>query len=1108
MNDINLLELEKRFSNFSNIVKLLTDSKIEHIYQNLPRVISTSEFEKMKELYPFVAGDEKLKCFFNTIKIYCYYKNFSEDELKRIIIAAIVCANGNLDIIYSYLSDLFGFRSLDGFCELITSDKFFHFVQEGINGKKIYLHPTKDFFNNTVHNKRIEKIIASELSLKSKIMNICSYFKDEALKNANILDSRLENDKSVYNKYIDGNGLHSSIHDIGDYIDDIVVYGKPLGYWADHLSELYVMNPVSRTIYMNYLKYNNWVNKLDPQQLECRQIKTIMYLISYILKDHSTPASKRMKKITSVPTGWAVGTEQTSRASFYGNSSIAKATSGYYSFMTGKENPYKNLINNTYHQEIEHQAINLNNEFAMRGLEAIGVSTHLFDGIKILENVKDIITALDEVITVEIGISNFIKSFLSGILNSIANMLDITIAESFKQLFYIKLIPFGEKKVSLADIYNHLEFIKYILKSSKNGEYQNINNLTKEQLLEDMSNAIGIRQDILKEIGYGAYDKELNIKAGVIAFSSHLKKNSHGDIFTIKNDLPFLYILIEFAIQKEAFVYGNQYAKRNMIYGDIHMVNSVLSKLTDTEIYFVTTRYYSNLKELFSKPDNIEHILEINKKIELSKVFFELQNTTMYENYMKENVYLLRDDVDADVNFKAYNFNIIETMLKYMKDVMKENKDSLLKGIEEANNLTDIDDFLMRFLPSLTEFLKTIGYPEFNPDFVVQLISSVQKFIAQDLYAEVILMVRQKIKDMLERVEAETFKKIDESLGDLNASVTMDLNIGGSKFVQTITAIVELVDKYGIQIPDFVLKCFQEGTDYIDNDFTNYEDGLIFQTGTTNSLRDDWTFHEDKLKINKDDKQFMHNNDFTSNKKDYETIIKSEPSVSKKIKRPNETVIHKKPTGNQEILKIIEKDPVSQDEYKIVYNRGDIYTIRKDGTQRILIRKDEPLHKYKKNVKRNNTDDIIERNLSDDQYEKIKDIKNFIDNIAGLEYYGIVKQLKIEREKLEAELSKPRNNKNIIDAIDENIMNLTKKLSDVKTKNILNSVQGFDRPVEILSLKVNKDGGLEHVNDQYKSLNDYFSKKSELIQALDEGLSNPETKDIFLTSYQITELLK
>lgn len=25
----------------------------------------------------------------------------------------------------------------------------------------------------------------------------------------------------------------------------------------------------------------------------------------------------------------------------------------------------------------------------------------------------------------------------------------------------------------------------------------------------------------------------------------------------------------------------------------------------------------------------------------------------------------------------------------------------------------------------------------------------------------------------------------------------------------------------------------------------------------------------------------MHNNDFTSNKKDYETIIKSEPSVSK-----------------------------------------------------------------------------------------------------------------------------------------------------------------------------------------------------------------------------------
>lgn len=1108
MNDINLLQLEKRFSDFSNIVKLLKDPKTDITYQNLPRIISTSEFEKMKELYPFVAGDEKLKYFFNTIKIYCYYKNFSEDEMKRIIIASVVCASGNLDIIYSYLNDLFGLRSLDGFCELITSDVFFHFLLKGSEGKEIYLYPTKDYFHNTTHDKKIKEIIDSELSLKNKIIHICSYFKDEALKSANALNSKLENDRDVYDKYIDKNGSHSSIYNIGDYIDDIVVYGKPLSYWADHLNELYIMNPVSRTIYMNYLKYSNWVDKLDPQQLECRQIKTIMYLLSYILKDRSTPAAQRMKKLTSVPTNWAVGTEQTSRASFYGNSSIAKATSGYYAFMTGKENPYKNLINNTYHQEIDHQAINLNNEFARRGLEAIGVSTHLFDGIKILENVKDIITALDEVVTVEIGISNFIKSFLSGILNSIANMLDITIAESFKQLFYIKLIPFGEKKVSLADIYNHLEFIKYILKSSKNGEYQNINNLTKEQLLEDMSNAIGIRQDVLKEIGYGAYDKELNIKAGVIAFSSHLKKNDHGDIFTIKNDLPFLYILIEFAIQKETFVYGNQYAKRNMIYGDIHMVNSVLSKLTDTEIYFVTTRYFSILKELFSKPDNIDHILEINKKIELSKVFFELQNTTMYENYMKENLYLLRDDVDADINFKMYNSNIVETMLKYMKNVMNENKNSLLKGIEEANNLTDIDDFLMRFLPSLTEFLKTIGYPEFNPDFIVQLISAVQKFIAQDLYAEVILMVRQKIKDMLERVEAETFKKIDETLGDLNASVTMDLNIGGSKFVQTITAIIEIVDKYGIQVPDFVLKCFQEGVDYIDNDFTNYEDGLTFQTGTTNSLRDDWTFHEDKLKIKKDDKQFMHNDDFTSNKKDYETIITTEPNISKKIKQTDQPTVQKKPIENEEILKIIKKEPVDKEEYKIIYNKGDIYTVRKDGTQRILIRKDEPLHKYKMKEKRNNTDDVIERNLSTDQYEKIKDIKNFIDNIAGLEYYGIVKQLKVEREKLETELSKPRNNKNVIDAIDENIMNLTKKLSDVKNKNILNSTQGFEQPVEILSLKVNKDGSLAHVNDKYKTLNDYFSKKSELIQALDEGFSNPETNDIFLTSYQITELLK
>lgn len=1102
-----ILKNNKKFANFKDVVNLLR----EPILYNF-QIVSTKEMEQLMKQYPCNAGVEHKKYFFNSVKLYCYSNSQSEDSMKRIIIAGITCFENNFNLIYSILADLARKPSLEGFCDLITTEKFYQYLLEGLDNLLNFNINDQLFHDINIKND-LENIIKNNLTMKEKIHGICHYFKDDALKHSKLIKISKTGGYSVYNKTVNETGSHTTIGNIGNIIDDYIVYGQPLGYWANHLQELSIMNPVTKTIYMNYLKYSKWVEELDKNSLECRQIKSILYVLSYFAKNGHSDAGRQMNQLTNVSTNWAVGTEKTDRASFYGKSKIAKAMSGYYPFMVGEENPYKELINNLEHQKLDHHALNLRNEFAKKGLSALGINTHLFDGIKILENIKDIIKVLDEVITVEIGLSNWIKSFLTGIINAIANMLDISITESFKQLFYIRIIPFGEKKVSLSDIYNHLEMIKFILKTAEDGKYNDVKNLTKEMLLEDISKSLGIDHNTFKEIGYGAYDKELNVKAGMIAFSANLAKGKSRDIFTVKSDLPLLYMLIEFALQKEAFVYGNNQAKVNMIYGDFQMLNYMISRLTVTEVYYVI-HLFPDVLESFRHPKNIDYILKQNQKIDLENHIGMFLDTALYEQYMKENLYYLKNRVDEDINFKRYYTDVINTMLNYTKKIMLENKESLYKDLEEANNLTDIDDFLMRFLPSMTEFMKLLGKNEFSTKEVIKLIETIQKFISNDLFVEVILVIRQKIMDILERAEQEAFKKIDDAVGDLNASVTMDLNIGMSHFVQTIENIVDIVNKYGINIPDFVFPCFQEGVDYIDNNFTNYEDGMTYQGGSTGGYRNDWDLKNETTKNKINGKKQLENNDYTINPNAFENIVstpeKKDVISSSKREKLKKIIDGKKVYVNKDGVEHPEnniKDNIHSDGYyKIIYKKGDIIAVKNNGEKITLIKKDQLLKNGKN--KRNNTNDIIEKILSEDNYKKIEEIRNFIENISNLEYHHLQKQLTIAKRELEKELSKPRSNKATIDKIDENIMNLTKKIHNAKNNNILNSKTGFDKPIEITTFKVQNKKIVPTDDKKYKTLNDFFSTKSALLEEINKGMSNPDVDELYVTSYQITELLK
>ena len=116
-----------------------------------------------------------------------------------------------------------------------------------------------------------------------------------------------------------------------------------------------------------------------------------------------------------------------------------------------------------------------------------------------------------------------------------------------------------------------------------------------------------------------------------------------------------------------------------------------------------------------------------------------------------------------------------------------------------------------------------------------------------------------------------------------------------------------------------------------------------------------------------------------------------------------------------------------------------------------------------------------------------------------------MKEIKNLKKQLNNEINKPLANNNEIKKLRENIKDLTFKLENVKKSSILNTVTKNEE-IPLVNFKSNNEININ--KDMYRNLDEFFNKKIEVLKEVDNILSDTKNKETYLTTYQITQLLK
>lgn len=894
---------------------------------------------------------------------------------------------------------------------------------------------------------------------------ICNIYEKDAESKTELADLKI----TVSNNIISTGNLSDKKKEEIDKLNkptkDINIGGKFNGV----LNEFF--NPAESYIDKVYDKYKLLSEKMYYDSKDCRTIKSILYLATYILKNKDNKdfkAAEYMNNIINADVGWAIGDENNKKSSFYGNSDIAKFIYAYYPYMTGKENPYTNLIDNKIVKEMDYNAIMINKWFKDNGFANIGLNNDkLKDVYNLLVNFKEIVKVIDAPISLTGTYENFISGIISSMLNSAATTLDFSLSSVVKSLFYVEIIPLNNKRYSLANIYNYINFIKLILRNA--GEYDSIDYIDREEFINQAYDVLGINRDSLKRIGYLAYDSELN-DILTLSYNEKLFKNEDNQIFTIRRDLKLLYSLIQFGIQKKSVLTGDIHFEDKFLYGDEYAVNDILNYLTDTEIYYIFKIYNINMWALDDNLGslNYEDIFNFNKDLLYIDGVYDHHNTNFYNVYLSKSPNKLYEEME-DYDFKNTKYEIlISNMLNYYRKILKYNKEQLDIIVFESNDISDIDDFFVRFIPSITELLKLFGQNASSIQKIADFLDDILLFISERLFKNLFLNIKIDIKKMIKKFTDDMFKEL--SISEDKTNITIDFNFGESKFMQGVDLMINLIEKGNFNFFS-IQSCFDEVSE-VEGIYDPMEyDDLIFNHGhnsiSRNEFFDDTNNSLDKSYIGSIEKEPIKedkNNSSQVNKNTiYDTII--EPSYS--------------------------------ENKKIYYENGNILIEKNDGTITTVVSKND----------RTNLDysyiefpDIVEKLLSQNEYQQLIEIRDYIDNITNKEIQSLNKQLTETNDKLKLEMNKNNPNYNVIKNLNKNIQELTSAIDNAKKENRILSTE--QNAVVIQDFKNTPSNHSEILSS---SLDDFFKKKKEILKEVNDVVID---NDVVLTNYQITELLK
>lgn len=848
-------------------------------------------------------------------------------------------------------------------------------------------------------------------------------------------------------------------------------------------------NPMESYISSAYDKYLYLSENMKYDSKDCRSIKTILYLMTYLLKDKNLKVSEYMKNIINVDIGWAVGNENNKEPSFYGESDVAKFIYGYYSYMTGKENPYTDIINNKIVKDMDYNAMLIHKFFKDNGVADLDLENDkLKDVYNLLVNFRDIVKIIDAPISISGTYDNFISGIVSSILNGVATMLDFSVSSVVKSLFYVDMIPINKKRYSIADMYNYINFIKLILENA--GEYKEISYIDREEFINQAYDVLGISKDSIKRIGYFAYDRDFieqevylskskeNMSKLLYLFDNeNLFKNEDDVNFLLRKDLKLLYSLIQFGIQKKSVLTGDINFENKFSFGDEYAVKDILSYLTITEIYYVFSIYNINIWTLDDNLGSLTNkdIFEFNKKLLFIDSVYDHHNTDFYNVYLNKSPNKIYKEVEQyDFENTKYK-QLISGMYNYYRKAIKYNKNNLDSIIFESNDISDIDDFFIRFIPSISELLKLFGQNTDSTKVIAKFLDSILLLISDVLFRNLFINIKIAIQKFVKKYTDQMFEKLKEFKTDdgKEYSMTIDLDFGNSKFMQSINLIIDLIESGSFNLLS-VQSCFREisstGEIY---DPMEYDD-LIYNHGHNSISRNE--FFDD-----------------TNNSLDKSYIGSIEKEPEKNIS--NDTEI----TKDNMIDTVIDKTINTSDNKKIFYDKGNIFIEKNDGTIITVVSKND----------RNNSNfiyteypEIVEKNLSQNEYQQLIEIRDYIDNITNKELLYLNKKLSDTKNNLKIEMNKTKPIYSEIKKLNKTIQELTSTIDDVKKENRILTTESKNDPVIIKDFDQNTSKPTENI---YSTLDDFFKNKKEILKEVNNIVINNE---VILTNYQITELLK
>ena len=107
---------------------------------------------------------------------------------------------------------------------------------------------------------------------------------------------------------------------------------------------------------------------------------------------------------------------------------------------------------------------------------------------------------------------------------------------------------------------------------------------------------------------------------------------------------------------------------------------------------------------------------------------------------------------------------------------------------------SDIDDFFMRFIPSIIELGKTLGFEIKTFKQIADLLNSFCSLITDFLFKNLYLNLRVNLTEIIKTYTDDMFEKLNAKLDSLDFlkgdKFTLDLELGNNRFVKILDKII------------------------------------------------------------------------------------------------------------------------------------------------------------------------------------------------------------------------------------------------------------------------------------------------------------------------------